>query len=142
MSRVHWMALVVGLGLPGDARPEADKAAASEPERRTIVAGERYRKGGLHRFLFGHEYRDLWTTPVSVEVLDAGRFAGGLTPVRIVGHGQSKALALEGADGRAYTFRPVLKDPTGLLPIELRESAAKSLLSTSQPSKVRPSRLE
>jgi hypothetical protein len=104
------------------------------PEQRTIVAGERYRKGGLYRFLFGADYRDLWTTPVSLPVLDLKAFAGGLTPVRIVGHGQSKGLALKGADGHSYTFRPLLKDPSGLLPVELRESKARDFVQDQMAS--------
>jgi hypothetical protein len=102
--------------------------------RRTITAGERYRKGGFYRFLFGADYRDLWTTPVSLPVLDVDRFAGGLQPVRIVGHGQSKALALKGADGRSYTFRPILKDASGLLPVELRESKARDFVQDQMAS--------
>jgi hypothetical protein len=104
------------------------------PERKRIVAGERYRKGGLYRFLFGADYRDLWTTPVSLPVLDLEVFAGGLTPVRIVGHGQSRALALDGADGRSYTFRPLLKDATALLPVELRESKARGFVQDQMAS--------
>jgi hypothetical protein len=42
--------------------------------------------------------------------------AGGLTPVRTVGGHQTKGLALKGADGRAYTFRGLDKDPTTVLP--------------------------
>jgi hypothetical protein len=84
-----------------------------------VVAGERYRKGGIHRCLLGAEYRNLWTTPVSLEVLDLSRYAGGLKVTRLLGHGQTKALAFTGADGQSYTFRPVIKDP-GLLPEELR----------------------
>jgi hypothetical protein len=112
-------------------------AAAEEvarSEQRTVVAGERYRKGGLYRFLFGADYRDLWTTPVSLPVLDMERFAGGLKPARIVGHGQSKALALAGADGRSYTFRPLLKDASGLLPVELRESKARDFVQDQMAS--------
>ena len=104
------------------------------PEKRTIVAGEQYRAGGLYRFLFGADYRDLWTTPLSLPVLDAQTFAGGLTPLRIVGHGQSKGLALKGADGRSYTFRPLLKDATGLLPVELRESKARDFVQDQMAS--------
>src|SRR5262245_17147752 len=46
------------------------------PEQKTIVAGARYRKSGLYRFLFGADYRDLWTTPISLPVLDPQGFAG------------------------------------------------------------------
>jgi hypothetical protein len=48
--------------------------------------------------------------------------------VRTVGHGETHALAMKGADGRDYTFRPVLKDPTGLLPPELRHTLAASIV--------------
>jgi hypothetical protein len=94
--------------------------APSRPGTRRIVAGSRYAVGSLGRFLLGGDYRDLWTTPVEVEVLDLRAFAGGLTPVRRVGGQQSKALALVGADGRDYTFRNVDKDPSAILPEDLR----------------------
>ena len=45
------------------------------------AAGERYRAGAFHRLVLGRHYRDLWTTPIEVEVLDLSTFAGGLTPL-------------------------------------------------------------
>ena len=113
--------------------PAAD-APGVGPERRTIVAGQRYQRSGLYRFLFGADYRDLWTTPVALPVLDLETFAGGLVPERIVGHGQSKGLALKGRDGRSFTFRPLLKDATGLLPVELRESKARDFVQDQMAS--------
>jgi hypothetical protein len=118
----------------------ASPAAAQQPaegigpDRKTLVAGERYRKSGFYRLLFGADYRDLWTTPVSLPVLDLRTFAGGLQPVRIVGHGQSKGLALKGANGVSYTFRPILKDASGLLPVELRESKARDFVQDQMAS--------
>ena len=94
------------------------------PPMRRVVVGEQFAAGGLHGFLFGRDYRDLWTTPVVLPVLDLSTFEGGLAPVRRVGHGQTQALALKGNDGREWTFRPVVKDPVGLLPEELRDSVA------------------
>jgi hypothetical protein len=104
------------------------------PEQRTVVAGEQYRRSGFYRFLFGADYRDLWTTPLSLPVLDLQTFGGGLTPQRVVGHGQSKGLALKGGDGRSYTFRPLRKDATGLLPVELRESKARDFVQDQMAS--------
>jgi hypothetical protein len=95
---------------------------------RTVVIGPQYKAGGFHRWLWGAEYRDLWTTPVRLEVLDLRSYAGGLTPTRMLGHGQTKALGLKGADGNDYTFRPVVKDPVGLLPEELRKTVARNIL--------------
>jgi hypothetical protein len=88
----------------------------------TVVPGVRYAAGPLHRFLLGSGYRRLWTTPMRVELLDLGTFAGGLTPVGLGGGRQTRSLRLEGADGREYAFRSIDKDPSAILPAELRET--------------------
>jgi len=89
-------------------------AAEDAPARRTVVAGS-YHAGSFHRFLLGKDYRQAWETPVSVEVLDLAKEAGGLRPVVRVGGQQTKGLALAGADGRSYTFRGLEKDASHLL---------------------------
>ena len=71
-------------------------------------------------------------TPVSVEVLDLGKEAGGLTPARRVGGQQTKGLALTGADGRSYTFRGLEKDASHLLDVvdpALKDSVFAKLLN-------------
>ncbi len=93
----------------------ASLAFAQDPARQTIVAGAKYQAGGFTRFWLGTDYRALWATPVSVEVLDLAKEAGGLRPVRRVGGQQTKGLALAGADGRSYTFRGLDKDASHLL---------------------------
>jgi len=115
VARVAPFALV----LAGAAAPQPSRAQADSV---TVVAGARYAAGGLHRFLLGSTYRDLWTTPIRVEVLDLGRFAGGLT-LRGTGGGlQTRSLHFRGADGRAYNFRPVDKDFTLSFPDYARET--------------------
>jgi hypothetical protein len=101
---------------------------ARSPTRQTVVAGDHYHAGWLHRLFLGSHYRDLWTTPVDVEVLDLSRFAGGLTPTGCGGRRQTKVLRLLGKDGRQYVFRSVDKDPTLALPPELRATFAKGLV--------------
>jgi hypothetical protein len=86
--------------------------------------GPRYGASGLHRLLLGREYRSLWTTPVSVPVLDLRTFAGGLRPVSKGGGQQTKSLLLRAADGREFFFRSVDKDPSSTLPPELRPTVA------------------
>ena len=54
-------------------------------ETRVVSPGVGYDAGWLHQRLFGHTYRDLWTTPIEVEVLDLEKEAGGLSVVRQVG---------------------------------------------------------
>ena len=56
--------------------------AAAQRDSQTVAAGTRYQAGGFKRFLLGNTYRDEWTTPVRVPVLDLTRFAGGLTPTK------------------------------------------------------------
>src|SRR5262249_38628705 len=55
-------------------------------------------------------------------------YGGGLPPPGPLGHGETQALGLKGADGRAYTFRPVIKDPTTHLPVDLRDTLARRVL--------------
>lgn len=112
-------------------RPPADLPAqgnAAGPARQTLAAGERYRAGWLHRLLLGSHYRDLWATPLSVEVLDLATYAGGLTPDTCGGRRQTKSVRLRGADRHEYSFRSVDKDPTLALPPDLRRSFARELV--------------
>lgn len=123
-SRAAAAALALAAGAAGAA--EGPSTAVQDREARVVVkaAGPQYRAGWLRRLFFGDDYRDLWTLPVRIEVLDLAAFAGGLEPVRRVGSGQSTGLALAGADGRSYTFRGIAKDATRGLPPELRRTIA------------------
>ena len=112
--------------LAGSAVAQASEPAA--PAARRVAIGPQYEAGGLHRWLWGDDYRALWTKPIEVEVLDLATFAGGLTPVSRVGGQQTKGLALRGADGRDYTFRGVDKDPTSILPEDLRDTWVRGLV--------------
>jgi hypothetical protein len=94
----------------------------------TVVPSPRYSASGLHRFFFGSRYRRLWTTPIRVPLLKLQEFAGGLKPTQRGGGQQTKSLRLAGPDGREYQFRSVDKDPTPVLPLELRETFAKNIL--------------
>jgi len=98
------------------------------PAPQAIAAGPQYHAGGTHRWLWGTDYRPLWTTPTRVETLDLHSFAGGLTPLTRVGGRQTKGLALRGADGHSYSFRAIDKDPTSILPDELQDTWARSLV--------------
>jgi len=121
--------LFAGALLLGDAALPAPGAATEDSlATRTIIAGPQYAKSGFHRFFLGSDYRDLWTTPIQVPVLDLGSEAGGLTPVHRVGGLQTKALALKGKDGRNYTFRGLEKDASGVLDEELKGTVAEQLV--------------
>jgi Omp85 superfamily domain len=123
------LALIVpGVARSAGAGEMTDSTASPAPRVRTVVAGEHYHAGDLHRFLLGSDYRRLWTTPVEIPELDLRTFAGGLRPVRRVGGQQTLGLAMRGADGHDYTFRGLDKDPTEILPPELHGTFVDKLL--------------
>jgi hypothetical protein len=111
-------AVLVACALPASA------AEPARPATRRVVAGERYEAGGIHRLFLGPHYRDLWTTPIDVEVLDLATYAGGLTATKKGGGMQTKSLRLEAPDGRRFRVRSVDKDPTPTLPPDLRDTFA------------------
>jgi Omp85 superfamily domain len=120
--------LMASLWANSAAVPVVAADQADSPTVRTVVIGPQYQAGAFHRWLWGSDYRDLYATPVALPVLDLRTYAGGLTPSGEFGHGQTQALGFKGADGKNYTFRPVIKDPTGHLPAELRETLARRIL--------------
>ncbi len=79
----------------------------------TIVAQPAYAAEGLKASLLGRDYRDLWTSPIRVPVLDLDEFAGGLTPVERGSGMQTISLRFLGEDGVEYNFRSVDKDQGG-----------------------------
>lgn len=87
-----------------------------------MVPGPQYEAGWLHRLLLGRGYRDLWTTPIEVPLLDLRRHGGGLEPTGTGGGEQTEQLRFTGADGRPYTFRSLDKDPAGAVPPGMRSS--------------------
>ena len=93
-----------------------------------VVPGERFRASGFKRWLYGSDYRDLWTTPIKVAVLDLDSVGGGLTPLRTGGFGQSISLHFTGEDGRRYTVRSLDKDPTKRIWDELKDTIADDFL--------------
>jgi hypothetical protein len=106
----------------------APASSQDAPATRTAVAGASFAKNGFHRFFFGTDYRRLWTTPATFEVLDLAKEAGGLSPVRRVGGQQTKGLAMKGKDGKNYTFRGIEKDASHILDADLRGTIVADLL--------------
>ncbi len=126
--------LVAGRPLPGQMAP----ADAPSSDTLRVVPGAHYAAGGLHRFFFGRHYRDLWSTPVTALVLDLEHMGGGLTATERGGGQQTRSLRFRATDGREYAFRSVEKDPSVVLPEELRGTVANDIIqdqiSSSHPA--------
>jgi ketosteroid isomerase-like protein len=107
-SRIIGAITVVLLSLPSASVGQSSEAVVT-------VAGAQYSAGALHRLILGEHYRELWTTPIQVSVLDLSTFAGGLVPIRRGGGMQTKSLRFMAGNGREYSFRSVDKDPSPVL---------------------------
>lgn len=102
-----------------------------------VIPGPQYRAGWLHRLLFGSGWRDVWTTPIDVDVLDLDSFAGGMKPLKRGGGFQTRSLRFTTPNGRQFKFRSLDKDPAKLLPADLRETfvadIVQDFIATSNP---------
>ncbi len=104
----------------------------------TVIPGQYYQAGALHRLIFGDHWRSLWTSPMDVDVLDLRSFAGGLKPLKTGGGFQTVSLRFTGKDGREYRFRTVDKDPARGMPEKLRNTLVSDIVqdqvSTANPA--------
>ncbi len=94
----------------------------------TMAPGEQYAAGWFHRLVFGDHWRDVWTTPIQVEILDLGNFDGSLTPIKRGGGMQTKSLRLLSGNNRIWKFRSMDKDPAKILPKVMQKTIAADVL--------------
>ncbi|MCX6122105.1 MAG: BamA/TamA family outer membrane protein [Ignavibacteriales bacterium] len=94
-----------------------------QPDSVTIAANPEFQASSLHRFLFGSLWRDTWTTPVKVEILNLDSSAGILTfdTLLIRSHQGivTRSLLFKDKNGNAQTFTPNYQDSASSLPQEL-----------------------
>ncbi|MEX0967029.1 MAG: BamA/TamA family outer membrane protein [Bacteroidia bacterium] len=93
----------------------------------TIPAGESFRAASFKRFWLGDHYRDAWTAPVDVKVMDMSTYDGGLRPMKRGGGMSTKSLRLSSPDGNQHIFRSILKSPQ-VLPEGLENTLADAVV--------------
>ncbi len=93
--------------------------------------------GKFKRFLLGDHYRDTWTTPVKVPILNFDEAKGGLEILERGGGQQTYSLKLKANNGKLYSLRSIQKDPSPTLPKPLKYSFADDVvqdqISSSHP---------
>lgn len=95
----------------------------------TVIPGGKYYQGGrLKEIFFGSLYRDIWTAPINVPVIDISKEHGGLKPTSRGGGMQSKSLRLTAPDGKEYVLRSIQKFPATILPKALRQTVVKEVI--------------
>jgi hypothetical protein len=83
---------------------------------------------GLHRAIFGENYRREWAAQVKLPYLKISQLHGGLTPEQRGGGLQTKSLRMIDQSGKEWVLRTVEKDPSKLLPDELKPTVAYELI--------------
>lgn len=84
--------------------------------------------GSLHRLFFGENYRKEWSVDTKLPIIRISEIAGGLRPIKLGGGHQTISLRLADAKGEEWTMRLLVKDPSILLPPELRRTFARDVL--------------
>ncbi|WP_442590983.1 BamA/TamA family outer membrane protein [Pedobacter sp. AW31-3R] len=79
---------------------------------------------GVHRWLFGENYRKEWAIEVRLPLIRISDLYGGLIPEKEGGGMQSKSLRLKDKNGKEYILRTVEKTPDKLLPVNLQGTFA------------------
>jgi len=79
---------------------------------------------GIHRWLFGENYRKEWATPVKLPIIRISQIYGGLKPQKEGGGMQSKSLRLIDSKGHEWALRSVEKTPEKLVSPELQGTIA------------------
>lgn len=77
----------------------------------TTIASSQYHANERREKLLGNHYRDAWSAPVTVPVLDMATEKGGIIPYSIGGGRQSVSLKFKNPDDQEYVARTVEKDP-------------------------------
>ena len=129
------LVVLVSMCMCATAQEESSHPRGMKTEKVTIIPGAHFKAGWVRRIFFGSLWRDLWTTPMEVSVLDLGKYAGGLTPIQQVS--EPRGLRFIGEDGRLYEFRSIERDIKAALPLELRETfvyeVAKDMMGSINP---------
>lgn len=71
---------------------------------------------GMHKWLFGKNYRAAWALPVRLPVLRVSELHGGLQPLKLGGGFQSTSLRMADKAGNEYTLRSVEKSADLITP--------------------------
>ena len=85
-------------------------------------ASDKYDGGKFRKLLFGNHYREEWTTPIEVPLLDLKTEKEGLIPYGVGGRKESTTLKLRNIDEKEYVLRSINKDPIKAVPTEFQNT--------------------
>ena len=82
----------------------------------TLTPSRLYEGNLLKEIMQGEQYREEWSTPVTVPLIYLDTLYGGMEVIEEGGGKQTHSLELEDPNGIRYTLRSVTKDPDPLIP--------------------------
>lgn len=98
------------------------------PDSISVVTAPYYKAGSFKKWFLGKNYRQEWTTPVTLPVINIRNVAGGLKPTQRGGGMQSRSLRLEDSSGKEYVLRSIEKYPDKILPEQLQQTFVKDIV--------------
>ncbi|GAB3890529.1 BamA/TamA family outer membrane protein [Spirosoma agri] len=109
-----------------DAAPNRTGRIQKQPDSVRVVPGAGYAAGAGKRFFFGRNYRDVWTSPLTVPVLNLRK--EGLVATERGGGMQTLSLRLVDRKKHEFAIRSIEKFPEKAIPAELRSGLAKDIV--------------
>ena len=92
-----------------------------------IAASDKFEAGPLKRLILGSHHREVWGTPVEVNVLNLKE--EGLKAIQLGGGKQTKSLRLENKEGTQFVFRSIQKNPAKVvLPQDMQDTWVADLM--------------
>ena len=129
-ARMRWTAartsVWCALSLPGALAAQWDGSAPRDSN--LVTLGPEYSVARMAQLALGDNYRQLWSTPVRVGVLDLRTAEGGFQPIGRGTELDVETLFLRSAEGHDYSFRAVNWDPFAVLPTEIRQSLVQTFV--------------
>jgi len=92
------------------------------------TANPKLKGTGFTRFLIGKNYRQEWTTPIQVPILNFKTDFGGLKTEKEGGGKQTHSLYLKSGDGRDWVLRSIEKFPEKVIAPELKGTLFENLI--------------
>ncbi|QHW00578.1 BamA/TamA family outer membrane protein [Spirosoma endbachense] len=109
-----------------DPIPSLIEKTQKQPDSLRIVPGAGYAAGSGKRFWFGANYRDVWTNPLTVPVLNMQK--AGLVPTERGGGFQTLSLRLVDPKKHEFAIRSIEKYPEKAIPEALRSGLANDIV--------------
>ncbi len=97
---------------------------------KTVVAEASFKKESrFYQWLWGHNRRTEWATPVHVPYLWLDNIHGGLEPYARGGGNESKSLRLKSRSGKEYALRSILKSRNDVIPTDFKNTFVAHLIN-------------